>query len=105
MPKRPRMNRRIDAPHIRFYDWLLTSPAYLSLSCPARAVLIESLRGSTKATTMASLAYPFVGLPSDATLHAVPHSAPLLNSKNAASLNLQPREPLAAKSLTRANGV
>ena len=45
---------------------------------------------------MASLAYPFVGLPSDATLHAVPHSAPLLNSKNAASLNLQPREPLAA---------
>jgi hypothetical protein len=44
MPKRRRMNRRLDAPHVRFYDWLLTSPAYLSLSCPARAVLIELTR-------------------------------------------------------------
>jgi hypothetical protein len=38
MPKRPRMNKRIDAPHVRLYDWLLTSPAYLSLNCPARAM-------------------------------------------------------------------
>src|SRR3978361_1779485 len=38
------MNKRIDAPHVRFYDWLLTSPAYLSLGCPARAVLIELTR-------------------------------------------------------------
>jgi hypothetical protein len=44
MPKRPRMNKRIDAPHVRFYDWLLTSPAYLSLGCPARAVLTELTR-------------------------------------------------------------
>ena len=44
MPKRPRMNRRIDAPHVRFYDWLLTSPAYLSLRCPSRAVLTEVTR-------------------------------------------------------------
>jgi hypothetical protein len=44
MPKRPRMNKRIDAPHVRLYDWLLTSPAYLSLSCQARAVLVEVTR-------------------------------------------------------------
>src|SRR5436190_17953286 len=44
MRKRPNRNKRIDAPHVRFYDWLLTSPAYLSLSCPARAVLIEITR-------------------------------------------------------------
>lgn len=44
MPKRPKMNKRLDAPHVRFYDWLLTSPAYLSLGCPARAVLIELTR-------------------------------------------------------------
>ena len=44
MPKRPRMNKRIDAPHVRLYGWLLNSPAYLSLSCPARAVLIELTR-------------------------------------------------------------
>ena len=44
MPKRTRLNKRIDAPHVRFYDWLPTSPAYLSLSCPARAVLTEVTR-------------------------------------------------------------
>jgi hypothetical protein len=44
MQKRPKRNKRIDAPHVRFYDWLLTSPAYLSLNCPARAVLIEVTR-------------------------------------------------------------
>ncbi|MBR1155792.1 hypothetical protein [Bradyrhizobium sp. JYMT SZCCT0428] len=44
MLKRRRMNKRIDAPHVRFYDWLLTSPAYLSFGCPARAVLIELTR-------------------------------------------------------------
>jgi hypothetical protein len=44
MPKRPNRNKRIDAPHVRLYDWLLTSPAYLSLSCPARALLIEVTR-------------------------------------------------------------
>jgi hypothetical protein len=41
MPKRPRRNKRIDAPHVRLYGWLLNSPAYLSLSCAARAVLVE----------------------------------------------------------------
>ena len=44
MPKRPRRNKRIDAPHVRLYSWLLNSPAYLSLSCPARALLVEITR-------------------------------------------------------------
>jgi hypothetical protein len=44
MPKRRRLNKRIDAPHVRLYRWLLDSPAYLSLSCPARAVLVEIVR-------------------------------------------------------------
>jgi hypothetical protein len=39
--KSRRLNKRINAPHVRFYRWMLDSPAYLSLSCPARAVLIE----------------------------------------------------------------
>ena len=39
--KRPLRNKRIDAPHVRLYGWLLNSPAYLSLSCPARALLVE----------------------------------------------------------------
>jgi hypothetical protein len=33
-----------DAKHVRLYDYLLTSDAYLSLSCPARALLIEIAR-------------------------------------------------------------
>jgi hypothetical protein len=41
MPKRPRRNKRIDAPHVRLYRWMLDSHAYLSLGCPARCVLIE----------------------------------------------------------------
>ena len=41
MVKRRRLNKRINAPHVRLYRWMLTSPAYRSLSCPARAVLIE----------------------------------------------------------------
>ena len=45
MAKRRRTNKRIDAPHVRLYRWLLDSRAYLSLSCPARAVLIEIARG------------------------------------------------------------
>jgi hypothetical protein len=44
MQNRPKRNKRIDAPHVRFYDWLLTSPAYLSLGCPAQAPLIEVIR-------------------------------------------------------------
>jgi hypothetical protein len=44
MSKRPRRNKRIDAPHVRLYGWLLNSPAYLSLGCPARAVLVEVTR-------------------------------------------------------------
>ena len=44
MPKRPNRNKRGDAPHVRFYGWLLNSPAYLSLSCPARALLVEVTR-------------------------------------------------------------
>jgi hypothetical protein len=44
MPKRPNRNKRIDAPHVRLYSWLLNSPAYLSLSCPARALLVEVTR-------------------------------------------------------------
>jgi hypothetical protein len=39
-----RRNKRLDAPHVRLYRWLLDSPAYLSLTCPARAVLIEIAR-------------------------------------------------------------
>jgi hypothetical protein len=42
--KHRRLNKRLDAPHVRFYRWMLDSPAYLSLSCPARAVLIEIAR-------------------------------------------------------------
>jgi hypothetical protein len=45
MPKRRRLNKRLDAPHVRLYRWMLDSPAYLSLTCPARAVLIEIARG------------------------------------------------------------
>lgn len=44
MAKRRRLNKRLDAPHVRLYRWLLDSPAYLSLSCPARAVLVEIAR-------------------------------------------------------------
>jgi hypothetical protein len=29
---------------VRLYCWLLNSPAYLSLSCPARAILVEVTR-------------------------------------------------------------
>jgi hypothetical protein len=36
MVQRRRLNKRLDAPHVRLYRWLLDSPAYLSLSCPAR---------------------------------------------------------------------
>jgi hypothetical protein len=42
--KRRRLNKRIDAPHVRLYRWMLDSPAYLSLSCQARAVLVEIVR-------------------------------------------------------------
>ena len=38
MVKRRRLNKRLDAPHVRLYRWMLDSPAYLSLSCQARAV-------------------------------------------------------------------
>lgn len=44
MPKRPNRNKRADAPHVQLYSWLLNSPAYLSLGCPARAVLVEITR-------------------------------------------------------------
>jgi hypothetical protein len=43
--KRRRLNKRIDAPHVRLYRWMLDSPAYLSLSCQARTVLLEIARG------------------------------------------------------------
>ena len=45
MRKRPRPNKRLDAPHVRLYRWMLDCPAYLSLSCQARAVLLEIARG------------------------------------------------------------
>ena len=45
MVKNRRLNKRLDAPHVRLYRWLLDSPAYLSLSCQARAVLLEVARG------------------------------------------------------------
>ena len=41
MVKRRKLNKRLDASHARLYQWLLDSPAYLSLSCQARAVLLE----------------------------------------------------------------
>ena len=44
MAKHRRRNKRIDAPHVRLYRWMLDSPAYLSLSCAARAVLTEIAR-------------------------------------------------------------
>jgi hypothetical protein len=40
--KRRRLNRSKDMKHVRLYSWLLNSPAYLSLSPAARAVLIET---------------------------------------------------------------
>jgi hypothetical protein len=42
--KRKLVNKRRDGKHVRLYDYLLKSPAYLSLSCPARAVLVEVAR-------------------------------------------------------------
>ena len=33
-----------EAKHVRLYDYMLSSTAYLSLTCPARAVLIEIAR-------------------------------------------------------------
>jgi hypothetical protein len=45
MAKRRRLNKRLDRPHVRLYRWMLDSPAYLSLSCQARAVLVEIARG------------------------------------------------------------
>jgi hypothetical protein len=45
MVKRRRLNKRLDAPHVRLYRWILDSSAYLSLSCQARAVLVEIARG------------------------------------------------------------
>lgn len=45
MVKHRRLNKRLDAPHVRLYRWLLDSPAYLSLTCQARAVLLEIARG------------------------------------------------------------
>lgn len=45
MPRVKRKGRSVkDARHLRLYDYMLTSAAYLSLSCPARAVLIEIAR-------------------------------------------------------------
>ncbi len=41
MPRRRKLNKRIDAPHVRLYGWMLDSPAHLSLNCAARAVLVE----------------------------------------------------------------
>lgn len=41
MPRRPSRNKRRDAPHVRLYHVMLDSPAYLSLTCPSRAVLVE----------------------------------------------------------------
>jgi hypothetical protein len=41
MGKHRRLIKRLDAPHVRLYRWMLDSPAYLSLGCPARAVLVE----------------------------------------------------------------
>jgi hypothetical protein len=39
--KQRKLNKRKDGHHVRFYDFMLNSLAYLSLSCQARAVLIE----------------------------------------------------------------
>ena len=44
MVKRRKLNKRHDAPHVRLYRWMLESPAYLSLGCPARGVLVEIAR-------------------------------------------------------------
>lgn len=35
---------KYDARHVRLYDYMLNSEAYLSLSCQARAVLVEVVR-------------------------------------------------------------
>ena len=45
MPRRRRQNNRLDIPHVRLYRWMLDCPAYLSLSCKARVVLLEIARG------------------------------------------------------------
>jgi hypothetical protein len=44
MAKHRRLNKRLDASHVRLYGWMLDSAAYLSLGCPARAVLVEISR-------------------------------------------------------------
>jgi hypothetical protein len=43
--KHRRKNKRLDAPHVRLYRSMLDSPAYLSLTCASRAVLVEIGRG------------------------------------------------------------
>ena len=88
MPKRPRKNKRIDAPHVRLYNWLLNSPAYLSLSCPARARARRNQQRLYNGRNNGQIGLSFAGLPSDATLRAERPSAPLPNSRNAASSNL-----------------
>ena len=45
MVKRRRLNKRLDASHVRLYRWMMDSLAYLSLSCQARAVRLEIARG------------------------------------------------------------
>jgi hypothetical protein len=42
--RKSRRRRAKEAKHLRLYDWMLTSPAYLHLTCQARAVLIEIAR-------------------------------------------------------------
>ena len=62
MRKRPRRNKRLDAPHVRLYRWMLDCPAaYPSLSCQARAVLLEIARGHDG--TNNGRASRFAGLP------------------------------------------
>lgn len=41
MPKRRRLNKRKTAHFVMLEAWLLNSAAHRSLSCPARAVLVE----------------------------------------------------------------
>ena len=45
MPKRRRTNKRLDAPHVRLYRWMLEFACLSVVTCAARAVLIEIARG------------------------------------------------------------
>ena len=98
MPKHPRRNKRLDAPHVRLYRWMLDSPAYLSLTCPARAVLIEIARGHD-GTNNGRLGLSIVGLLNGATSRQAPLNAPLSNYQERGFIDCMTKGAFSRKAL------